>query len=289
MLQINATAYKEGISKIVGSNNMLDFTLQYLYSLPQLAIQGDYFAIMISLILVYFILIILHKVSGLFLIVTKKIMSLAITVLALLFVYTKFMNNLDAEGLTINTLIIGTIGIMIAILGTIISFYSLFKNTKKAISAEAKKEKPAVEKLLKEEKAEIDLNQLKDFKTFFSLDSLKNDKSLLSVLTFLVVAEFGVFSSVTITAPSIRMGVIILLIFLVLSFIFIKQSYRNYKKGLLHIIVTFVLGSILAVVLGHYWSGIEWPVLFSLEIFKTACTVALISGMALSLFAGSRS
>ena len=272
----NASSYVNEISKVLpGTENTITFAYQYIFSLPSLVKQGDYFAILISLILIYAAIIVLNKISGLFLIVLKKIMSLAVMVLALMLIYTKFMDNIELEGLTIKTWVIGLSGIAIAILGTIISFYSLFSSTKKAISkgAIAKEMK---EESLKDTKPEIDINQLKEFKTFFSLDSLKNDKSLLSVLTFLVVAEFGVFSSVTITAPNIRIGIIM-------------QSYKDYKKGMVHIVVTFVLGSVLAVVLGHYWANIPFSTLLSIDIFKTSCLVALISGMALSLFAGSRS
>ena len=285
---INSTLYTERIGDFVpGSENALGFAANYFLSLPSLVAQGDYFAIMISLIIGYLLILILHKISGLFLIVLKKTIALAVTVLALLLVYSKFMNSPYTEGFSVRTIVIGIIGIGIAVLGTIISFYSLFKNTKNAILAERKVKKAPAEETLQKE-PEINLNQLKDFKTFFSLDSLKNDKSLLSVLTFLVVAEFGVFSSVTISAPNVKMGIIIFSIFIVLSFVFIKQSYRNYKKGLIHIFVTFALGTILAVVLGHYWADISFSVLLSVEIFKTAALVALISGMALSLFAGSR-
>src|SRR3989338_586135 len=285
---INSTLYTERIGDFVtGSENALGFAANYFLSLPSLVAQGDYFAIMISLIIGYLLILILYKIRGLFLIVLKKTIALAVTVLALLLVYSKFMNSPYTEGFSVRTIVIGIIGIGIAVLGTIISFYSLFKNTKNAILAERKVKKAPAEETLQKE-PEINLNQLKDFKTFFSLDSLKNDKSLLSVLTFLVVAEFGVFSSVTISAPNVKMGIIIFSIFIVLSFVFIKQSYRNYKKGLIHIFVTFALGTVLAVVLGHYWADISFSVLLSVEIFKTAALVALISGMALSLFAGSR-
>ena len=286
MATINATAYKEGISRIAGSESFLGMVFQYIYSLPSLVMQGDYFAILISLIAFYFLIILVHKISGLFLTVIKKTISLAVTVLSLLFVYTKFMNSLEMEGFSLKTIVIGVIGMAIVVLGTIISLYSLFRDTKKAVAQTTGKKVLEEEK---EAKPQIDLNQLKEFKTFFSLDSLKNDKSLLSVLTFLVVAEFGVFSSVTISAPTVQMGISIFAIFIVLSFIFIRQSYISYNKGVMHITVTFVLGSVLAVVLGHYWAGIPFSTLFSLEVFTTPSIVALISGMALSLFAGSRS
>ena len=141
---------------------------------------------------------------------------------------------------------------------------------------------------MEEEKSEEDITEVDNFKNLFTLESFKNDKSLLSVITFLVVAQFGAFSSVTITAPNVKVGLIIFFISILLSFVFIKQSYKNYKKGLTHIFIAFILGSILSIVLGHYWADIPFSVLFSLEVFKTESLIALISGMALSLFAGSK-
>jgi uncharacterized membrane protein len=290
-MAINTTEYAQQISQVVpGSESNIDFALNYLVSLPANALQGDYFAIMLSFIIGYLILIFLNKISGLFLVVIKKVLSLAITILALLLIYGKFMEALDAEGFTARTIIIGVFGIVIGVLGTMISFYALFKHTRKAISGIG--EMRVHSEPLEEEQPSAkhtDINQMKEFKTFFSMDSLKNDKSLLSVLTFLVVAEFGVFSSNTISAPNPQIGLIMFAIFSVLSFVFIKQSYASYKRGLFHIIVTFVLGTTLALVLGFYWANIPLNVLFSLEVFSTDVLVALISGMALSLFAGSKS
>ena len=178
---INSTLYTERIGDFVpGSENALGFAANYFLSLPSLVAQGDYFAIMISLIIGYLLILILHKISGLFLIVLKKTIALAVTVLALLLVYSKFMNSPYTEGFSVRTIVIGIIGIGIAVLGTIISFYSLFKNTKNAILAERKVKKAPAEETLQKE-PEINLNQLKDFKTFFSLDSLTKAKSLHSV------------------------------------------------------------------------------------------------------------
>ena len=288
MVFFNATSYTEGINNFIpGSENVVDFVINYLFSLPFLVTQKDYFAIMVSLILIYLIVSLINKISTIFLLVAKKGISFIITILALFLIYSKFMENLSLEGFSTNTIIIGLVGILTAILGTIISFYSVFSHTKSAISHRREGGLAEPEDFI-EDKPELDLNHMKDFKTFFSLDSLKNDKSLLSVLTFLVVAEFGVFSTKTISAPNAASGLIILLIFLVLSFAFIKQSYNEYRRGLTHIIITFTLGSILAIFLGHYWEGIPFSTLFSLELFTTDVIVALMSGMALSLFAGSR-
>jgi len=285
-MPLNATSYAQTVGNFIpGSENIISAALGYLFSLPTLIMQKDYFAIMVSLILLYALIALINKISLVFLVVAKKTISLLVTILALVLIYSKFVESLGTEGFSFNTLIIGLVGIVITILGTIITFYAFFSRTKEAISITVKPQEgmPALE-----EKPELDLNHIKSFKTFFSLDSLKNDKSLLSVLTFLVVAEFGVFSSATISAPNVQIGVIMFLIFMIFSFVFIKQSYKDYKKGLTHIVITFVLGVILAVILGHSWAGIPFSILFSMQVFATESLVALISGMALSLFAGSR-
>jgi len=282
-MPLNATSYAQTVGNFIpGSENIINSTLGYLFSLSALIMQKDYFAIMVSLILLYAFIALINKISLVFLVVAKKTISLLVTILALVLIYSKFTYSLGTEGFSFNTLIIGLVGIVITILGTIITFYAFFSHTREAISVKHG-EIPTLE-----EKPELDLNHIKSFKTFFSLDSLKNDKSLLSVLTFLVVAEFGVFSSATISAPNVQIGVIMFLIFMIFSFVFIKQSYKDYKKGLTHIVITFVLGVILAVILGHSWAGIPFSILFSMQVFATESLVALISGMALSLFAGSR-
>jgi uncharacterized membrane protein len=288
MAALNATELANTVNGIIpGNSNGASLVIDYLVSLPSLISQGDYFAMMISLILLYAFIYLFNKISGLFLVVINRTIALVITFLAATMIYNKFMANFGTEGLTINTILIGAVGLLIGGLGIIISFYSLFRHTKKAIE-HRHETKEQHEHEVSEKRPEIDLNHLKEYKTFFSLNSLKNDKSLLSVLTFLVVAEFGVFSSNTISAPNPKIGLIIFGIFVAVSFLFIKQSYRSYAKGLTHIVVTFVLGIVLAFVLGHYWANIPFETLFSVEVFSTDVLVALISGMALSLFAGSK-
>lgn len=261
----------------------------YLLSLPRLIEQGDYFAIMASLILLYVVIYLIAKISRVFLMVINRTIAFAITFVALAMVYTKFMENWGTEGLTLETIFIGFIGLVVGILGTMISFFSLFRHTRTAIARSRETDLDIFRSEAgHEEKPEIDLYHIKDYKSFFSLASVKNDKSLLSVLTFLVVAQFGVFSSNTISAPNTKIGVIIFIVFIIVAFLFIKQTYRSYAKGLTHIAVTFVLGVMLAFVLGYYWANIPVEKLFSLEVFTTDVLVALVSGMGLSLFAGSK-
>jgi hypothetical protein len=291
MALFNATAYAQNVpGYITNSDNLAVFLWKYLALLPSLVVNGDYFAIMVVLIIGYVLLLLINMITGLFLVVIKKTISLAVTILALLMIYNKFEANLGLEGFSIKTLLIGLVGLGVAVLGITISSYSLLHHTTNAfLSRKAEKDEGDTKKVEFKEKKEMDIGHLKDYKSFFSVESMKNDRSLLSVITFLMVAEFGVFSTKTISAPTAASGLMIFIIFMVVSFVFIKQSYRDYKKGITHIMVTFVLGSVLAVFLGHFWEGLPFSVLFSMQVFTTDVIVALISGMGLSLFAGSKS
>jgi hypothetical protein len=48
-----------------------------------------------------------------------------------------------------------------------------------------------------------------------------------------------------------------------------------------------LIGGILSLILGYFWGGIPLDQLFSLNYFATDALVALITGIALSLFMGS--
>lgn len=57
-------------------------------------------------------------------------------------------------------------------------------------------------------------------KDTLSTSSLKNDRSLGAVLAYLVIAQFGVYSSMTIPAPSFQVGVAFFAIFIIAGLFF---------------------------------------------------------------------
>jgi hypothetical protein len=58
-------------------------------------------------------------------------------------------------------------------------------------------------------------------KDSLSVSTLKSDKSLGAVLAYLVIAQFGVFSSKTMPAPSFQVGIAFFTLFLLAGLIFI--------------------------------------------------------------------
>jgi hypothetical protein len=68
------------------------------------------------------------------------------------------------------------------------------------------------------------------------------------------------------------------------SLIFINLTYRDYYRGLRHLGAAVLIGGILSLILGYFWGGIPLDQLFSTNYFATDALVALITGIALSLF-----
>ncbi|WP_421908352.1 hypothetical protein [Methanolacinia petrolearia] len=108
------------------------------------------------------------------------------------------------------------------------------------------------------------------------------------VIIYLIIAEFGIFSSKTIAAVSSEMGFYFFIIFMAAGFIFIKLTYHDYLKGLRHFAVVTLLGFILSIILGHFWGGVPLDTLLSMDYFGSDALVALITGIALSLFMSSK-
>jgi hypothetical protein len=69
--------------------------------------------------------------------------------------------------------------------------------------------------------------------------------------------------------------------------VFIRLTYHDYWRGLRHLAAALCIGGVLSVILGFFWGGIPLDQLLSLSYFTTDALVALITGLALSLFMGS--
>lgn len=270
---------------ILNNTGSIGFAKDYAENVVGLALSGDMFAIIIALLFSFVALFIINKLSSIILVIIKKTIVFVITALGVLFFSRTLLEKVAVEGLTISTIFMGVLGAIFGLVGFAVAFYALFKHSKKKIKEMRSGD---TESFAEEKPQPAHLDSVKDITNMFSVASIKNDKSLLSVLAFLVVAEFGVFSSKTIAAPNTQIGLIAFGLFMAVSLIFIKQSYAHYGKGLLHLTITFVIGATLSIILGTYWGGYPLGTLLSLGYFSSDALVALISGMALSLFAGSK-
>ena len=273
-------------------DKFLGFVIENLYTLPSEMLAGNVFAIAAGLILTYIAVFIINKFTGLIIFLLKKIFLLIIVSLAFYQFILNLSSQVAAEGLTNDIIVLGIFGFLVGSAAFFIAVYAAFSSFKKASQEPAAQ---AVQKTAQQTKAGDEIKgavsekpQDTGIRDMLSIDTIKNDKSLGAVIAYIVIAQFGVFSSKTISAPDEMVGLIFLAVFLIAAVFFIRQSYADYNKGLFHFTVACAVGGVLSIVLGHFWGNYPLDVLLSLGYFTTDSLVALVTGLALSLFMGSR-
>jgi hypothetical protein len=282
--------------------------VEYLYALPDEVMRGNIFAIVLFLILLYIAIYIIQKFTTLLVFVLKKIFLLIIVALAFFVFVRVFALKIAIEGITADTIIFGAAGAVIGIIAIFIALYvtlhSIIRLQRKPeavteSSLPAEEEVPALtppidvaaelreKELAHAEKATLEPSLPTTVKEKLSLESLKSDKHIGAVIAYIIIAEFGVFSSKTIAAPTLEAGLMFFIVFLLASVVFIRMTYHDYWRGLRHLAAALVIGGGLSLLLGYFWGGIPLDQLLSLSYFTTDALVALITGLALSLFMGS--
>lgn len=267
---------------ITNTTSVINFTQAYVGSLPELITQGDMAAITVGSILFLVTIFLLNKLTTLMLNFIKKTIFLLITGLAVYYLSIEFYTRVSTVGPTVGTILLGVSGVLISIFGIYLSIKSWFSGAKESI--EGLRYGPDLAEKPEEdlEKSKIE-QEIKSIRKEFSFHKLKQDKNLLSVLVYLIIGQFGIFSSPTVAPPNPELGIVFFGLFLLGALLFIKQTYDNFKRGLSHLIVALIFGFILSLVLGYFWSGIPLETLFSIQYFGTSCVVAVITGMAVSL------
>ncbi len=257
---------------LTNSTSAIDFTTNYVYSLPDRFMSGDVAAVLLTLVVSYILLVLINKLTFALL----KVMKAAILVTAMGYAFYNFglemLFRVGAVGWTASNIALGIGGTFAGVIASYFAIHTLYFSAKSA-KAPAR---PTEEKKAKE-KGEV-----------MSLDALSKDKTLASVLTYLVIAEFGVFSSKTIAAPKVETGLVFFGLFLFAALMFVKQSYANYLRGLQHLLVALIVGGGISILLGYAWGDYSLATLLSLEYFKTDCLVALVTGLAVSLFMSNK-
>ncbi|MCR4335698.1 MAG: hypothetical protein NUV57_04125 [archaeon] len=277
---------------------MVDFSffdisssITYAESLPKNVLSGDLLSILIIGALLIVLLILFFEVSAFIFGLIKRFFLLIVIGLSAFFFLTTFGAKLAAEGFTGQIILFGVIGILGAIAALVIAFGAFNRQVKK-------RDEPR-EEFFKETKSaapNFTPTQLQQPMAYTTqaltpgniMNSLKDDRSLLAVLSYVIIAQFGVFSSKTISAPNPEVGMIFFGIFIVGALIFIKTTYHSYLKGITHFIIASVFGIILSMALGIYWAEIPMSIMLSTGYFATDAMVAFITGIAVSLLMGTR-
>jgi len=236
-------------------------------------------------LITYMAMLLVNKLTQLFLTLIRKLLVFALITTALNYFLSNWYQKMVSEP-SPSIILIGLVGVLAGAASFYIAFYSLIESTKhmkekKALEAEKREEERLQE--LRETKQEVE-----GIREMLSLQMLKDDKSLGAVLAYMAIAQFGVFSSKTISAPNIQTGIIVFILFIAVTGFFIKIAYKNYLLGVKHFLIALTLGFLLSVLLGAAWGGESPTDLISPYYFQTESLVALMTGIAIPIFMGSK-
>jgi hypothetical protein len=286
---VNSTIINQTIS-----GNMSTGIFSYLQEMPKSIAAGNATAIIISLVVFFIAVIIVNALSKLLLSFLKKTILFFIIILVIYDLFPQYLNLIEVYGWTFSNIVIGIIAIAACGIGFYMTLRSFVRGAKhhiKAFSYKFRNKDKEHEELIRKKEAEIleTRKQSESLKEGISKEALGNEKSLLAVLVYLVVAQFGVFSSPTLSAPNVQVGMMFFILFLVGIIIFTKSSYKTTKIAITYFSVIFIVALLLSFTLGILWGKNTLAQLLSPEFFTSDSLVAMITGMGVSLFAGSKS
>ncbi len=274
-------------------------------------LQGDVGTIAmigVAIIVLFVLVVLLVELTAWVLSLIKRFILFALIMVSTIFFFFSFGDKIFVENPDMTLVAIGIMGVLFGVIALIISIMSVKREMQKPWSEKVKElkqqmkeaaaeefEKELEKKAVVEARPAIAPTQVqqpamlsKQAFTAANVFAAFHDRSLLAVLSYMVVAEFGVFSGVTVSAPNETVGLIFLGLFLVAALIFIKSTYHNYLTGVKHLFVALAFGAGLSILLGHIWVSIPLEELLSLAYFKTNSLVALVTCLAVSLFLGAK-
>lgn len=265
----------------------VNYLISYGQGLINNSLLGDPTAIVILAGVAILILGVVFGVSAFLFGFIKRFFLVIVIGLSVFFFLSTYGQRLASEGLTGQLIILGVIGIAGAIAALVIAFGAFASHAKK-IGQEKKEEPPLPPDYAPTQLQQRSAYTPEAFSPGSLFSSLSNDRSLLAVFSYVIIAQFGVFSSRTISAPNPETGIVFAAIFFVGAFIFIKTTYHDYQKGVKHLLAAAIFGILMSLMLGLFWAEIPMESLFSIAYFETDAMVAFITGIAISLLMGTR-
>ena len=261
----------------------------------------------IGIIVCFVLLVLLVEVATWLIGLIKRFLLFLIVAVSTALFFFSFQHKIFVPQPDIVLVVSGVIGIAFAIIALAISLLSIKREWQKPKEEKISNLKSEMKELVaqqfeselkgavKEARPQITPTQVqapqmltKQALTPKGILASFQDRSLLAVLSYMVVAEFGVISGVTISAPNEQVGLLFFAMFLIASLIFIKSTYHNYLTGLKHLFAALLIGATLSVILSNVWLSVPIEHLLSLAYFKTNALVALVTGLAVSLFMGAK-
>ena len=256
---------------------------EYVTNLVAGALAGELFSLGILGAVALLLLLFVFKVGvWVFVLIKRAFLSLFILISLVLFELA-LLQKIDPANPDPFLSGVAIVGTLLGLFALLVSIVAVKRHAGE--KEEYEKVKGAEEKPLSYQPTSVQMPKA------LSAQALKeqiNERSLLAVISYVVIAQFGIFSSKTFPAPSVEIGMAVFVIFYLAAFIFIRTSYKHYAKAVAHLLIASVFGFVLSIILGHYWGGVPFATLFSLGYFQTDSLVALVTGTAVSLLMGSK-
>ncbi len=259
---INQTAFN--------TTSTLKFMYLYTKNIPTLIRSGDFTAIAISITLFLISLIIINKITTAMMKVIESFLVLTIISYASYLFITVFISRFHQTGATLSNILLLFVGSLSIILGLFGGITTLLKNTS------------TYDKIDKEiEKVRSQPSPTQMFSQFTEGNSIGKR------IVYLIISEFGVFSSKTISAPNPTVGAAIFFIFVFGALIYI-MSLKERTKETERFLITLVAGITIAIILAVSWSSMPLIDVLSLKFFSSDALVAVVTGTAISMYMGGK-
>lgn len=280
-------------------------------SILEKALAGDVSTIALlgiaAIVLFVIVVLLVELAAWLINLVKRLLLFVIVAVSACLFLFS-FQSKIFAAEPGTAFVAAGAIGIAFAIVAFAISFISLKREWQKPKEQKIAELKSEMKKLVseqfegelagnvqKEAMPEITAAQAqqaapvsKQAPALAGFFALFHDRGILAVLSYVVVVEFGIISGIAISVPSVGIGLVFFALFLVAALVFIKSTYHSPLMGIKHLLVALAVGGVLSIALSNVWLSIPLETILSLQYFQTSALVALMAGLAVSLFIGSK-
>ena len=117
---------------------------------------------------------------------------------------------------------------------------------------------------------------------------LLDERGVLALLSYMVIVELGVLSSLLTALPNELAGIALLILLLAGALIFIKSNYIDYLGGLKRLLIALAIGAILSAAFAAVWAAIPLSEILSLNYFKTSALIAFALAIAAALILGTR-
>ncbi len=217
----------------------------------------------------------------------RKVALLLIIIVATYIFLYDFVFRIVQGGFTIDNIFFGLAGLIAGILAIGVALIAVVKAVLKVMRKRGMVI-PEMPQIFSEKSVDHTSGGEERGMSLAQFFTRTEDSTLGRIIIYLIIAEFGIFSSRTIAAVTAEAGLTFFIMFVGACFIFIKLVYTDYLVGLRHFGIVFLFGLILSLILGHFWGGIPLEILFSPEYFGSDALVALITGISLSLFMSSK-